>query len=546
MTPLFDLRLIFIAALLLVLGPWSAGPAFAAATPPEEAADLVYMNRMLHTMRVTIAGVSPEARVERALERLRSLEQKQRLMPVVATAGTWDGEQSISMSVDDRTLFTVFARDIDPEAGTTLEQVAENAKVRLQEALAASHQMAQPGVLLRGVAVSGAGLIAVLLGWWVARRGIRRLARLLQGAVAQEAAARRWLGIDWTEYGYRIVGFGSRAMAFGAFVLLAYLLIGHTLRQFPATQPLALGMRRWTTGQLFDAVALIWSVLPNLGMCLLIVLIARAVAWFLGSLFDGVAAGRFSLPGVHAETASATRSLAVFAVWGFALAAAYPYIPGSNTDIFRGLSVFLGFMITLGSSGVVSQWMHGLVITYSRALRCGDFVRIGAVEGVVTELSALAVKIVDYRNDEITLPNSTVIAGSMINYTRLGGDGFVHGWTKVSIGYDVPWRQVHALLQDAAQRTPGVVARPAAQVLQRGLSDFYVEYELICQLDPAEPRAYILSRLHASIRDVFEEAGVEILSPHYEAQIEVEPTMKRQASPAEGSDGVVKRGRLTP
>ena len=99
---------------------------------------------------------------------------------------------------------------------------------------------------------------------------------------------------------------------------------------------------------------------------------------------------------------------------------------------------------------------------------------------------------------------------------------------KVSIGYDVPWRQVHALLQDAAQRTPGVVARPAAQVLQRGLSDFYVEYELICQLDPAEPRAYILSRLHASIRDVFEEAGVEILSPHYEAQIQVEPAIRGQ------------------
>lgn len=523
------MRVMLRAALLLLLGQIGAGFSLAAGSAAEPSVDLVYMNRMIYTMRVTIAGASPETRAERALERLRSLAPPQRLLPVVAAAVTWDGERAVSLSVDGQPLLTVFARDIDPEAGTTLEQVAANTAVRLQESLAVRYQMGQPEVLWRGFAVTGAGLLAVLALWWAAIRVLRRVNRRLQALVARKAASRRLFGIDWTEYGYRIVTRATQALGLCALIALSYLMIGHTLRQFPVTQPLALGMRRFTGGLLFDAGAAIWSAVPKLGMCLLIVLIARAVVWFLGTLFEGVSSGRVSIPGVHAETASATRRLAVFGVWGLAIAAAYPYIPGSESDIFRGLSVFAGLMITLSSSGVVSQWMHGLVIVYSRALRRGDCVRIGAVEGVVIELSALAIKIVDYRRDEITLPNSTVIAGSVVNYTKLAANGFVHGSATISVGYDVPWRRVHTLLQDAARRTAGVQPDPPAQILQRALSDFYVEYEAVCQLNPGEPRAHILSRLHASIQDVFEEAGVQILSPHYQAQIRVNPDSKPTA-----------------
>ena len=137
-------------------------------------------------------------------------------------------------------------------------------------------------------------------------------------------------------------------------------------------------------------------------------------------------------------------------MWLFALALAYPYLPGSDTDAFKGVSVFVGLIISLGSSGIVTQMMSGLTLTYSRALRVGDFVRIGDVEGTVTYLGSLSAKIKTLRNEEVTIPNAVVVANQIINYSRLAGSEGVYVGTSVTIGYDVPWRQVQALLLQAA------------------------------------------------------------------------------------------------
>jgi small-conductance mechanosensitive channel len=164
--------------------------------------------------------------------------------------------------------------------------------------------------------------------------------------------------------------------------------------------------------------------------------------------------------------------------------------------------------------------MHGLVIVYSRALRVGEFVRMGAVEGRVKELGTLSIKVVDHHGDEVTVPNTTAIGGSVLNFTRLSAPLTEHGVATVSIGYDVPWRQVVELLHEAARRTAGLRRQPAPVVLQRVLSDFAVEFELIVQIELPAARAQRMSSLNDSIRDVFEAAGVQILSPHYIARVE--------------------------
>jgi len=208
-----------------------------------------------------------------------------------------------------------------------------------------------------------------------------------------------------------------------------------------------------------------------------VLVITRALADAIGYLFDAIDRGRLRLPLVHPDTASATRRIVRLLVWGVGIAVAYPHLPGASSEAFKGLSVLLGLMITLGSAGLVNQAMSGLVVVYSRALSKGDFVELNDVQGVVTEVAALSTKIVNVRNEEITIPNSVLISSPIRNFSRLSGAAGALLSAKVTIGYDAPWRQVHALLIEAARKTSAVRATPAPFVYQRALSDFYVEYE---------------------------------------------------------------------
>jgi small-conductance mechanosensitive channel len=220
---------------------------------------------------------------------------------------------------------------------------------------------------------------------------------------------------------------------------------------------------------------------------------------------------------LDAEAARATRKLVTFALWLFALVMAYPYLPGSQSDAFKGISVLLGVMVSLGSSSVVAQAFSGLILIYSRALRPGEFVKVGECEGTVVEIGLFATHIETGSGEHIVLPNSQVVATSTRNFSRPapGGKFVVHA--RVSIGYQAPWRQVHAMLIEAARRSSGICPEPAAYVLQTALSDFYVEYRLVAfsDLSHAGQRAAVLSALHANIQDVFGENAVPIVSPHY-------------------------------
>jgi small-conductance mechanosensitive channel len=161
--------------------------------------------------------------------------------------------------------------------------------------------------------------------------------------------------------------------------------------------------------------------------------------------------------------------------------------------------------------------MSGLVLIYSRALRKGDYVEVNGVRGIVTEVAALAIKVATVRNEEITIPNSVLVSSPIHNYSRMQ-DALIT--TTVTIGYDTPWRQVHAMLVDAARRTAGVRQDFEPYVYQRALSDFYVEYELFAGIETGARRAAVMSELHATIQDSFNEHGVQIMSPHFEAQPE--------------------------
>jgi small-conductance mechanosensitive channel len=314
-----------------------------------------------------------------------------------------------------------------------------------------------------------------------------------------------------------VVG-AARALSLLVMLVLAYEWLSFVMRQFPYTRPWGEGL----TAYLFGIVARLGTgvlrALPELLIAVAIFLLARGVIALFKPFFARVRESDNTVSGwLDADTARPTQRLFSSAVWVFALVMAYPYLPGADSEAFKGMSVLIGLMFTIGGSSVFGQAVSGLVLMYSRTIRVGEYVRINDHEGTVTEMGAFTTRIRTGLGEELTLPNALVLGTVTKNYSRVvKGRGFVLD-TTVTIGYDTPWRQVESLLTEAACRTPGVLADPQPRVFQTALSDFYPEYRLVCQAVPTEPRprAEVLSALHANIQDVFNEYGVQIMSPHY-------------------------------
>jgi len=305
----------------------------------------------------------------------------------------------------------------------------------------------------------------------------------------------------------------ATAVACGAVVI--YATVGFVLRRFPYTRPWGESMRSALLAMLAHAGLGLASAIPGLLTVVLIVVGARFCSRLIVIWFNAIESGRLTPRWIYPETAQPTRRLLIGLLWTLALVVAYPYLPGSQTEAFKGVSVFFGLMVTFGSSGLVNQIMSGFMITYSRALRIGDFVRIGDVEGSVIQLGVLSTKVRTLRHEEVTIPNAVVVAQTTTDYSRFSETDGVFTPTSVTIGYDAPWRQVQSLLVLAAERTAGVRREPRPVVLQSSLEDFYVKYTLLICLERQESRPFTLHALHGHIQDLFNEYGVQIMSPNY-------------------------------
>ena len=502
-------------AVLLVL--WACAASVGAAVREGEGeAELEVATQAIATLRGSYDGTSPAARVARALERIHTLEPQQLVQPVTLAPVQLGEQTGMALRVGEQVLFVLAASDLDLGAGQTLPEQAELVRQRLQSALAALHEQQRLPVLLRGVALSLVYTALLVVSLWA----LWRLADWVLSWLTELRQAHSMAARPWARYGKALL---SRVLQFFALFLSATLLfvwLTSVLHVFPASR--ALGER---LGEVFTASAAtvgdgITHAIPGLVVVVVILLLAQAAVEASNAVFAAIGARQLRISAVHPETATATRRLASLGIWALAMVAIFPYLPGSNSDVFRGVSVLLGAMLTLGSSGVVNQLMSGLVLVYSRALRVGDYVVIGQDEGVVQEVGTLATKLVTMRNEEITIPNAVLVSSPIKNYSRKADESGTLAATKVGVGYDTPWRQVHALLLDAASRTAGLRRSPTPVVLQRALSDFYVEYELLVYLDKPIERIPMLSALHGHIQDCFQEANIAMMSPHFMAQPE--------------------------
>ncbi|HEY6513766.1 MAG TPA: mechanosensitive ion channel family protein [Burkholderiaceae bacterium] len=487
---------------------------------------VVLSNRPIVTFRAPLLGRSARERALAGNTAVRAVLDRDGPGEVTV----WKGDRTVGLQIDGIIVLYLVPEDLDP--GPTLDEAAELVRERLQ---AAAHEVREAGDLRRiglGVARAvAATLIAYLLirgAFALRRRAVARAQLMLDNRLAAHPTGS--LASTYAHNARSLARALAVALNWAVVLVLIDLWATYVLRQFAFTRYWGERSTEWLLGLARDMASALFASVPGIVTAVIIFFIARMVTRANSALMQRVARGELQVAGLDRDTADPTRRIGNFVIWLFALAMAYPFLPGADSDAFKGVSVMAGLMISLGASSVVGQIMSGLSLMYSRSLRVGEFVKIGTTEGTVSEVGLFATKLHTGMGEEVSVPNSVVVGQPVQNYSRLAQGRFVIH-TAVTIGYSTPWRQVHEMLLEAARRTPGVAPTPAPYVLQTALSDFYVEYRLCAQCNEhaAPRRADVMNQLHGHIQDVFNENGVQIMSPHYMAD-----TAQPQVVPQQG------------
>ncbi|HYN41278.1 MAG TPA: mechanosensitive ion channel domain-containing protein [Thermoanaerobaculia bacterium] len=481
-------------------------------------ADIMVGNRQIATLRGVYFQNPPRERARVANERIEAAITSGRDLAVTVRA---EGDGRLFM-IGGRGVFGLMPADLDEGAGETLDQAAAVALARLEQAVREAREQRSFPDLLKALAQSvAATLVLVLLllvlerlRGWVARKAAEKAHERLSAMRIPGKALLEKDRLFWVTT--RVLLLMTRAFD----LLVLYVCVTFILKRFAWTRPWGEQLGTWfleTAGGL-GLKAL--KALPDLGVVFLIYLATRWLLRLVGFLFTAIEEGRIEVTETLRETTQPTRRIVTIIFWIFALIMAYPYLPGSGSEAFKGVGVMVGLMVSIGSSAVIGQLASGYMIMYSRTLRVGDYVKAGDIEGTVCQLGLFATRIRTLKKETVTIPNA-VLAGQITkNYSQATDpNGIVLG-TSITIGYDTPWRQVEGLLLLAAERTPGLKKEPEPWVRQRSLTDFYVDYEVCAYLEDALARVPTLTALHSNILDVFNEYGVQITSPNYEADPE--------------------------
>jgi small-conductance mechanosensitive channel len=326
-------------------------------------------------------------------------------------------------------------------------------------------------------------------------------------------------------------------MGVRALVLLAVVLVyaGYVLSLWPWTHGLSGSVTGFVLGPLNTLGAGFVANIPRLVFLAVLYVLVRLTLRLIRLFFQAVEGGSVALPGFERAWAIPTYNLVRIAVVALGLIVAYPYIPGSQSDAFKGLSIFVGIVFSLGSSSAISNLIAGYMLIYRRAFKIGDRVKIGDAVGYVIETRLQVTHLRSVKNEEIIVPNSEILSGEVLNYSSYARERGLLLYTEVGIGYEVPWRQVEAMLLTAAARTPALGTTPEPFVLVKRLADFAVTYELNVPCDDPAKIPQLYTALHHNVLDVFNEHGVQIMTPAYEGdppEPKVVPPKDWYAAPA--------------
>ena len=465
---------------------------------------------------VGISAHPAETRAGKIARRIEALAQDPSFNPeTLRTEDTGDYHQ-ILPGEGRKPILAVLKADADFE-GVERLVLAEALRASIAKSIDDYRRDHRPAVLIKNTLYALAGallLVALLYGlFW----GFRRLDGFLEHRFKQRMQnleARSQKIFQGEQIWHRLQG-ALRLLQTLIVLFLVYAFTNFALSLFPQTRYFARTLFQFVVSPLGDIVDAFVDFIPSLMFLVVLFYLTRYGLKVVQSVFAAIDARRLQFKGFEAEWAWPTYRIARLLIIVFALVIAYPYIPGSDSAAFQGISILLGILFSLGSTSVISNVIAGYTMTYRRAFRIGDRVKIGDTVGDVLEMRVLVTHVKTPKNEEVVIPNSTILNGEVTNYSTMARDQGLILHTIVGIGYDVPWRQVEAMLLLAAERTEEFLKEPKPFVRQKLLGDFAVNYELNAYCSDASQMMKLYSEMHQNIQDVFNENGVQIMSPAY-------------------------------
>jgi small-conductance mechanosensitive channel len=478
--------------------------------------DVTIDGRHIVSVYQTIGSISPQERAEKITERIIAVAKDSSFAP--EEVGLEPQEAWTEISAGNKLLMVVTEADAKL-AGKTRKQLAIEDAGNIRQAMLNYRKEHNWRSFLWDILYSFLATIAFVPFVWV----VRKLRLLARGRIEKWISARSESVEKKSAWQVGVTYALSVIMAMGA-VMGWLLLIGLfqiyvtvVLSFFPSTRSVSHAITGWVLDALSKISKSGLDYLPNLVVIAVVIVIAAQVFRLIGLIFGEISKGNLSFSGFFPEWAAPTARLVRGLVIILVVIIIFPYLPGSKSPAFQGVSIFVGLLLSLGSSSAVANAIAGIILTYMRSFSVGDWVKIGDTLGEVVEKNALVTRIITMKQEIITIPNATVMNGSVMNFTREAKTTGVIFHTTVTIGYDAPWKTVHQLLIEAALATKHTLHTPAPFVLQTALNDFFVAYELNAYTDVPREMQFIYSDLHQNIQDKFNEAGVEICSPHFSA-----------------------------
>jgi small-conductance mechanosensitive channel len=478
--------------------------------------EVVIDGRHILTVYQAIGSISPKERAAKITDRLIAVAKDVNVPP--ESVGLTTQESWTEITAGGKLLMAVTETDAKL-AGKPRKQLASEDAGNIRQALLNYRKEHNWRSFLWDILYAFLATIALVPFVWIVRKlrlqGRGRLEKWVEARTESVTKKTGWqVGVTYTV---------SVIMAMGAvirwllLIALFQIYVTVVLSFFPSTRSVSHAITGWVLGALSQLSKSALNYLPNLVVIAVVIVITAQVFRLIAIVFAEISRGNLSFSGFYPEWAAPTARLVRGLVLVLVVIIIFPYLPGSKSPAFQGISIFVGVLLSLGSSSAVANAIAGVILTYMRSFSVGDWVKIGDTLGEVVEKNALVTRVITMKQEIITIPNATVMNGSVMNFTREAKTTGVIFHTTVTIGYDAPWKTVHQLLIGAALDTKHVLHTPAPFVLQTALNDFFVSYELNAYTEVPREMQYIYSDLHQNIQDRFNEAGVEICSPHFSA-----------------------------
>jgi small-conductance mechanosensitive channel len=459
-------------------------------------------------------------------QRARDIESRIRALAAdrgfdVASLTVGEQEGAAVILAGEQRVMGVLAED------ARLEQVdparlAEANLGRIRSAIQSYRQAREPGLLWRHTLYALGATLGLLAAAYVGRRIVGRLhlglARRYQARVHDVQI--QAFQIVRAEQIWKVLDGALKISWAAAVIVMIVVFLRYVLGLFPWTRGIGNSLIALLVGPLETLGLGLIREVPNLAFLVVMILITRYLLKMVRLFFQAIANGTVTLPEFDAEWAWPTYRLARLFIIALTIIVAYPYIPGSQSDAFKGVTVFLGIIFSLGSSSLIGNIIAGYSMTYRRAFKLGDRVKIGDHVGEVVRMRLLVTHLRTAKNEEVVVPNSSILGAEIVNYSSIARERGLILHTTVGIGYETPWRQVEAMLLEAAARTPELRRAPPPFVLQKALGDFAITYEINAYCDSPDKMLALYSALHQNILDVFNEYGVQIMTPAYEGDPE--------------------------